>query len=96
MVSNISMNDFLNLKGNINIIDIRSRERYNSNHIPNSINIESEKLIVSPSTYLDKNTRYYIYCQRGTSSYKVCSILSNLGYKVTNINGGYESFILHQ
>lgn len=96
MISNISMSDFLNLKGNIHVIDIRTKEKYNSNHIPSAINIESEKLILKPDEYLDRNTRYYIYCQRGMSSYKVCQILTSQGYKVTNINGGYESWILKQ
>lgn len=90
------MNDFLKLKGNIHIIDIRTKEKFNSNHIPGSINIEGEKLILKPGDYLDKDTRYYIYCQKGFSSFKVCQILNNLGYKVTNINGGYESWILKQ
>lgn len=96
MISNISMNDFLKLKGNINIIDIRSIEKYNNNHIPGAINIQSEKLLLKPNEYLEKEKRYYIYCQKGVSSYKICQILTNLGYKVTNINGGYESWILKQ
>lgn len=90
------MNDFLNLSGSINIIDIRSVEKYNNSHIPKAQNIPYEKIIVNPDNYLDKNTRYYIYCQRGLTSYKVCQILSNLGYKVTNINGGYESWLLNR
>lgn len=96
MISNISMNEFMKLKGNIHIIDIRSIEKYNNNHIPNAINIPAEKLLLNPGEYLTKETRYYIYCQKGMSSYKLCQILSNLGYKVTNINGGYESWILKQ
>ena len=96
MISNISIKEFLNLKGNINIIDIRSIEKYNNKHIENAINIPYEKLLINPNNYLDKETRYYIYCQRGTTSYNVCQILTKLGFKVTNINGGYESWILNQ
>ena len=96
MISNINIKDFINLKGNIKIIDIRSIEKYNDNHIPNSINIPSEKLLLNPYEYLDKETRYYIYCQKGTSSYNICRILTKLGFKVTNINGGYESWIMNK
>ena len=96
MISNISMNEFLNLKGNIHVIDIRNIEKYNNKHIPGAINIPSEKLLLHPEQYLDKDTRYYIYCQKGISSYKICQMLSNQEYKVTNINGGYESWILKQ
>lgn len=94
MISNININELLNMK-NINIIDIRSVEKYNDNHIPNAINIPQEKILLNPNKYLDKNIRYYIYCQKGMSSYNICRILTTMGYKVTNINGGYESYIMN-
>lgn len=96
MISSINMNEFLNLKENINIIDIRSKEKYNSRHIPNSINIPSEKLLLNPNQYLNKEEKYYIYCQKGTSSFNVCRILSLLGFNVISINGGYESWLMYQ
>ena len=43
MISNINVNELKNI--NKNIIDIRNTEKYNNNHIPNSINIPSEKLL---------------------------------------------------
>ena len=94
MISNININELLNMK-NINIIDIRSIEKYNDNHIPNAINIPQEIILLNPNKYLDKNIRYYIYCQKGMSSYNICRILTTMGYKVTNINGGYESYIMN-
>lgn len=96
MILNISMNEYLKLKGNIYTIDIRNNEKYNNNHIPGAINIPYEKLLLNPEQYLNSNTKYYIYCQKGITSYKVCQILTNKGYKVVNINGGYESWILKQ
>ena len=95
MISNISVYELKKLN-NINIIDIRSKEKYNNNHIPNAINIEQEKLLLEPSKYIEKEKRYYLYCQKGMSSFNVCKILTKLGYKVTNINGGYESYILNE
>ena len=95
MISNINMNELLSMN-NINIIDIRSIEKYNDNHIPNATNIPQEKLLMNPNKYLEKDTRYYIYCQKGMSSYNICRILTKIGYKVTNINGGYESYIMNQ
>lgn len=94
MISNININELLNMK-NINIVDIRNVEKYNDNHIPNAINIPQEKILLNPNKYLDKNIRYYIYCQKGMSSYNICRILTTMGYKVTNINGGYESYIMN-
>lgn len=79
-----------------NIIDIRNEQSYNNNHIPNARNIPFEKLLSTPSTYLNKSDTYYIYCQKGLSSVRVSQILNKLGYKVININGGYEAWILRK
>ena len=93
ILNNISVEDLRNLN-NINIIDIRSEEKYNDNHILNAYNILFNKLIAYPERYLDKNNIYYIYCQKGVRSKQVCSILNIKGYNVVNIIGGYEAWIL--
>ncbi len=93
-MNKISINDLMPIINQINIIDIRSVQSYNNNHIPNARNIPLEKLITEPSQYLNKNEQYYIYCQKGLSSENICSILSKLGYSVVSIDGGYESWIL--
>lgn len=80
----------------INIIDIRSIQSYNNNHIPNAKNIPMEKLIINPNQFLDKNKKYYLYCQKGLSSENICDILLKQGFNVTSIDGGYESFILYK
>lgn len=95
MIESISISELKNLN-NINIIDIRSIEKYNNNHIMNAINIPFEKLLANFSKYLEKNKKYYIYCQMGIQSRKVCQILKNNGYNVVNIIGGYEAWILNQ
>lgn len=94
MLKSIDINSLKAKIGSINIIDIRSIEKYNSNHIETSINIPKELLISNPSKYLNKNEEYYLYCQYGKTSLNVCSILSKCGYKVINIMGGYETWIL--
>lgn len=96
MISSISMADFLKLKPEGQIIDIRSVQSYNNNHIPNAKNIPMEKILSEPHKYLNKFEVYYIYCQRGIRSVKVCKYLKQLGYKVVNIEGGYESWILER
>ena len=93
MLESISIDE---LKNKINIIDIRSIERYNNNHINGAINIPFEKLLINPSKYLSKNNIYYIYCQKGVQSKKACLMLKNMGYNVVNVNGGYESWIMEQ
>lgn len=92
-MNSISVNDLRNL-GSVNIIDIRSEEKYNDNHILNAYNIPFNKLVAFPERYLNKNNIYYIYCQKGLRSSKVCDILKRNGYRVVNVIGGYEAWIL--
>ncbi len=90
---NISVTDLLKLP-NPNIIDIRTIENFNNNHIPGSKNISAKDLLVSPSNYLNKSEIYYIYCKHGLTSPKLCQILRNQGYNVVNVIGGYEAWLL--
>ncbi len=91
MIPSISVKQLQNKN---NIIDIRSNQSYNNNHIPNAINIPFEKLIIEPDKYLRKNIMYYIYCRSGITSMKACEILIKRGFNVTNVVGGYERWIL--
>ena len=93
MLESISVNE---LDSGTSIIDIRSIEKYNDNHIPGAINIPLKNLLMNPSKYLNKSKLYYIYCQRGIQSRKLCLMLKNMGYKVVNIHGGYEAWVLEQ
>lgn len=90
---NITIEELLKLS-NINIIDLRSNQSYNNNHIKGSINIPHNILLENPFKYLDKAKTYYLYCQKGITSRKVCSILNLKGFRVYNIIGGYEEWIL--
>lgn len=94
MISSISISELKNHLGQIPLIDVRSIESYNSNHIPTAINIPFEQLIVYPDKYLDKGKTYYLYCSRGMKSLKAIQILSRQGYHFIHINGGYEEWIL--
>ena len=95
MIESISIYELKKLN-NINLIDIRSIEKYNNRHIPGSINIPLEKMLTSYNKYLDKNKKYYIYCQKGIQSRKLCQILKNNGFNVINITGGYEAWVLSE
>lgn len=77
----------------LNLIDIRDNYSYLSGTIENAINISSNTLIENPSKYLDKNKKYYIFCNHGSSSEFLCNYLTKLGYDTTSIIGGYNSYI---
>lgn len=76
----------------INIIDIRNSTLYNNGHIKYARNIPQTNLLLEPEKYLNKKDNYYIYCQYGTSSEYVCTMLNNKGYKAINIIGGYNTY----
>ena len=95
MIESISIYELKKLN-NINLIDIRSIEKYNNRHIPGSINIPLEKILTSYNKYLNKNEKYYIYCQKGIQSRKLCQILKNNGFNVINVTGGYEAWVLSE
>ena len=91
----ITIKELLSLN-NPNIIDIRSVENYNNNHIPGAKNILYQELLINPIKYLNKNNVYYIYCRKGFTSLKLCEILRKQGYYVFSVVGGYEAWILHK
>lgn len=51
--------------------------------IPESVHIPYEKLLINRSELLDKNKKYYIYCNGGIKSKKAVNILEFYGYDVT-------------
>lgn len=90
----ITVNDFLNLV-NPNVIDIRSIEKFNDNHIPGAINIRLNELMNNSEKYLNPNLVYYIYCQKGVASKTLVQVLRVKGYQAFNIVGGYEDWLLN-
>ena len=58
MFESISVIDLKNMNF-VNLIDIRSVEKYNSNHIMNAINVPLEQLLLRPEKYLNKKKKYY-------------------------------------
>lgn len=74
------------------LLDIRDKYEYILGSIPNSINIPYNYLFLMPENYLDISSVYYIYCESGSKSRKLCLHLNQLGYKVVDLIGGYENY----
>ena len=87
------INEILNNNQNKKILDIRDKYEYILSHIPRAINIPYNYLITIPNNYLNIYTTYYIYCDNGIKSRKLCDYLSNLGYKVVDLIGGYKEYL---
>ena len=79
---------------NPNIIDIRNYYYYNLGHIQGAMNVPYYNLLNNYSHYLNKYSRYYLYCETGEQSLDVVRRLNSFGYNLININGGYQEYLL--
>lgn len=75
-----------------NIIDVRTKEEYQSGALKNAKNIDMNALIINPSNYLKKDEKYYVYCASGMRSASVCKALEKDGYDVVNLSGGIMQY----
>lgn len=88
---NINTFDFSRiLNTNITIIDIRDKASFDRFHLNNSINIPYPKVL---NVFMPKNVTYYIICDEGHTSPKVCQALESKGYIVINVLGGIKPFL---
>lgn len=74
------------------LIDIRDKYEYILGHINKAINIPYSYLSTLPENYLNYTSIYYIYCDSGSKSRKICLFLKQLGYKVIDLTGGYSNY----
>lgn len=75
------------------LIDIRDKYEYILGSINGSVNIPYNYLALMPENYLNFNTTYYIYCDSGSKSRRLCIELNRLGYHVVDLIGGYNHYI---
>ena len=76
------------------IIDVRSKEEYNENHIEESINVPEYEINENFEKIVkDKNKPIVVYCASGYRSTKAYKKLKKMGYtEVYNLYGGLENY----
>ena len=76
------------------LIDVRSKEEFDSGHIKGSINIPIDEIRKRLNEIdVKKNHPIYVSCQSGTRAYIALRILQGNGYSnVSNLSGGYETY----
>lgn len=77
-------------KENAILLDVRTEIEFNNGHIEGALNIPVDNLR-DRLDELDKNKEIIEYCQVGLRGYVASRILSEHGYKVKNVTGGYKS-----
>ncbi len=88
----ISVAELLSLNS-INIIDVREFYYYSLGHIRGAISIPYYNLLNNYSHYLNKYTKYYLYCETGEQSSEIVDRLNRFGYDTVSIDGGYREYL---
>ncbi|WP_330617925.1 CoA-disulfide reductase [Mobilitalea sibirica] len=72
------------------LLDVRTEEEYENGHVEGAINIPVDSLR-DRLNELDKDKLIVEYCQVGLRGYVADRILTQNGYQVKNVTGGYKS-----
>lgn len=73
------------------IVDLRDESDYKKMHVKSAINIKYEKLFKRLEK-LDKSKTIVLYCERGSLSLIAAKKLSELGYTVKAVIGGFNMY----
>ena len=90
-MNEISIYELLKLS-NPNIIDIRDKYSFSMGSLNGSKNIPYYSLLSNYSIYLNKNERYYLYCDYGHQSKEISNRLNLFGYNTFYVKEGYLDF----
>ena len=83
----------LKTKGEYSVLDVRTDGEYEQGAYENVIHIPLDDLR-NRLDELDKSKNYLVYCRTGLRSYIACRILTQNGFKVKNITGGYYFYLV--
>jgi rhodanese-related sulfurtransferase len=79
-------------KANTVIIDVRTAQEFEENHIDNAINISYfDEELWNKVCDLKQYEYFFIYCKTGRRSIRVCTLMKNGGFdaeKIFNLDGG--------
>lgn len=105
MIEKISVDELMQMQkigSDIIIVDVRNRQEYLNEHIPDAINIIYDDLNKTTKydfeTYLINNNInlngkfIIVYCDRGGRSIYFTRFLIECGYHAASLSGGYRSY----
>ena len=91
LVKTVTWQEVEDLENNNNfeVLDVRTDKEYEEGAFNDCIHIPLDDLR-NRLNDLDKSITYLVYCRTGLRSYIACRILSQNGFEVQNITGGYH------
>ncbi|WP_332076201.1 FAD-dependent oxidoreductase [Paenibacillus sp. GYB004] len=75
------------------VLDVRTKAEYDKGHIEGAVHIPVDELR-SRMQELDKEKEIYAYCAVGVRGHVASRILSQHGYRVKNVTGGYRTYAM--
>ncbi|MBQ5843563.1 MAG: rhodanese-like domain-containing protein [Alistipes sp.] len=91
----VDADSFAKFIGNeqVQLIDSRTPEEFNSGHIPGAININiDDENFRAKVNELDKSRPIAVYCRGGRRSKEAADIMAGCGYDVTELSEGIISW----
>lgn len=76
------------------LLDVRTAAEFAAGHLPGAVNISVDDLR-NRLADLPRNRPIAAYCQVGQRGYIATRILKQHGFDVSNIGGGYKTYLLH-
>jgi rhodanese-related sulfurtransferase len=83
---------FLYQNKEINVIDVRQKEKFQEYHIPGSINFPGFLSIKKKHEMLSKNKTYYVIDYNDEFAEEICNDLVNEGYHAVRVFGGIKKW----
>lgn len=93
----LSVDDFAQLIADpaVQRVDVRTVAEYSSGHIPESLNVnvlDEETFVEMASAALEKDRPVALYCRSGKRSKTAAKKLSNKGFQVYELDGGFNAW----
>ena len=80
-------------EGNYIVLDVRTKEEYDTGHVKDSVNIPYDE--IDENVNLDKSKTILVYCKSGKRSNIAYETLTKLGYQVIDL-GAYDKVTLEK
>ena len=90
--SNVNVDEFQSLIAdpNVQLLDVRAQDEFDEGHIAGAklVNVNDTAFVENAMAVLDKQRPVAVYCRSGRRSSRAAQVLTEQGFKVTNLLGG--------
>ncbi len=75
------------------LLDVREVYEFRAGHAPGALHIPVEEVPVRFDAELDPDEDYYVICRTGGRSIQIAGWLTQQGYSVLFVGGGYDGWV---